>query len=78
MSLVFACHFRGYLFFVYTRWVGVGREGPVPSDGVLKGHLYAWTVRLGFVAIRKFGECVRRSGPCVRNPACCAGSVIDE
>ena len=78
MSLVFACHFRGYLFFVYTRWVGVGREGPVPSDGVLKGHLYAWTVRLGFVAVRKFGECVRRTGPCARNPACCAGSVIDE
>ena len=45
MSLVFACHFRGYLFFVYARWIGIGREGPVPSDGELKGHLYAWTVQ---------------------------------
>lgn len=45
MSLVFTWHFRGYPFFVYTRWIGIGREGPVLSDGVLKGHLYAWIVQ---------------------------------
>ncbi len=53
-------------------------KGPVPSDRERKGHLYDCTVRIGLVAIRKFGECVRRTGPGARNPACCAGSVMDE
>ncbi|HWQ67809.1 MAG TPA: hypothetical protein VN372_13200 [Methanospirillum sp.] len=77
MSLVFACP-SGGISSLSTPGGPSRLEGPVPSDGMLKGHLYAWTVRLGFVAVRRFGECVRSTGPCARNPACCAGSVIDE
>lgn len=56
MSLVFACHFRGYLGI--ARWVGLigaGRWGTERTSLCLDGP-GPW-----LIAVRKFGECDRRT-----------------
>jgi len=36
---------------VWSRWIGVGIEGPVPADGPHRGRYFVGTLKLGFAEV---------------------------